>query len=112
MKENIYKYVKNSNIFILSSITEGLPTVLLEALACGLPIISTNCETGPIEILDRGHYGFLVKVGDAKDLAEKMIYLASNKDKMKEYSKKSLKRAEFFDLEKISKQWIDLIETL
>lgn len=111
LKKNIFKYLAKSDIFILSSKYEGFPTVLLEALACGLPIISTNCKTGPKEILDNGKYGLLVKVMDSKDLAEKMIFLAKNKELMKKYSIMSLKRAKFFDLEKILKEWIIFIES-
>ncbi len=112
VKKNIFKYLTKSNIFVFSSIYEALPTVLLEALACGLPIISTNCETGPKEILDNGRYGFLVNVSDSKDLAEKMIFLGKNREIMKNYSQKSIKRAKFFNIEKMRKQWIDLIEAI
>ncbi|MFX1523806.1 MAG: glycosyltransferase, partial [Promethearchaeota archaeon] len=72
--KNPYKYISKADIFVLSSLHEGLPTVLIEALACGLPIISTNCETGPKEILGNGRYGILTKVANSSDLAEKMKF--------------------------------------
>lgn len=59
----------------LLSIYEGHPMVLLEALTCGVPIISINCKTGPNEVLDNGEYGYLVNIKDSKNLAEKMIFL-------------------------------------
>jgi len=110
LRKNPYKYLAKSNIFVLSSFREGLPMVLLEALTCGLPIISTNCETGPKEILDNGKYGLLVRIKDSQDLAEKMVYLANNKELMKRYSKLSLERAKFFDINNIKKDWFKVIE--
>lgn len=112
LKKNIFKYLAKSDIFVLSSKYEGLPMVLLEALACGLPIISTNCNTGPKEILENGKYGFLVNVMDSEDLAEKMIFLAKNNDYKKKFSKLSLIRSEFFALEKFTNEWINIIEKI
>lgn len=66
--ENPYCYFKNADAFILSSRYEGLPTVLIEALACGCNIVSTDCPTGPREILDENKYGFLCKLNDCDDL--------------------------------------------
>lgn len=61
---NPYTFFAKSDAFILTSNYEGLPTVLIEALACGCNIVSTNCPTGPREILDSGKYGWLVECGD------------------------------------------------
>jgi len=110
LQENPYKYMAKSDIFVLPSILEGFPNVLLEALACGTPIISTNCESGPYEILDNNRYGFLTKTMDAEDLADKMIFLARNKEAIKKYSKLSLMRAENFNEEKFLNEWLNLIE--
>jgi glycosyltransferase involved in cell wall biosynthesis len=67
---NPYNYMANAKMFILSSKWEGLPTVLVEALYCGLPLIATDCPSGPREILKNGQYGKLVPVGDSLALAE------------------------------------------
>ena len=112
MLENPYKYLAQSDIFVLSSLLEGFPNVIIEALACGLPIISTNCESGPNEILANNKYGFLTKIMDSEDLAQKMIHLAENNELMTKYSKLSLKRAEDFNQVKILKEWITLIDNL
>lgn len=62
--ENPFQYLAKSSVFVLSSSWEGLPTVLVEALACGTKIVSTNCRSGPAEILADGKYGILVPVGN------------------------------------------------
>ncbi|MCL1463446.1 glycosyltransferase [Argonema galeatum] len=67
---NPYAYMATSAVFVLSSLFEGLPTVLIEALAAGTPVVSTDCKSGPAEILSNGEYGKLVPVGDIKGMAE------------------------------------------
>ena len=70
---NPFPYMKNASLFVLSSRWEGLPNVLIQALACGCPAVSTNCPTGPMEILQGGKYGHLVPVGDAGALAQAIL---------------------------------------
>lgn len=67
--DNPYKYIADASLFVLSSKREGLPTVLIEALGCGCPIVSTDSPSGPKEVLDFGRYGYLVPVGDPDRLA-------------------------------------------
>jgi len=71
--ENPFYYMKNSHVFVLSSISEGLPGALIQALACGCPVVSTDCPTGPVEILQHGKYGHLVPVGDVDALAQAIL---------------------------------------
>jgi len=68
--DNPYKYMKRAAVFVLSSRWEGLPTVLIEALALGIPVVSTDCPSGPREILDGGRWGRLVAVGDVGSMAK------------------------------------------
>lgn len=71
--ENPYKYMSRASAFVLSSRYEGLPTVLVEALACGCPVVATDCPGGTSEILADGEYGPLVPVGDASSLADGVL---------------------------------------
>jgi glycosyltransferase involved in cell wall biosynthesis/peptidoglycan/xylan/chitin deacetylase (PgdA/CDA1 family) len=66
-------YYLSADLFVLSSDSEGLPGVLIEALACGLPVVSTDCRYGPAEILADGRYGRLTPVGDADALARAIL---------------------------------------
>ena len=72
-QENPYPYFAQSDLFVLSSTREGLPTVLIEALAFGIKIVSTDCPSGPREILDNGVYGQLVRPGDSAALADSIV---------------------------------------
>ncbi len=86
-KENPYPYIKNSDLFVLSSRWEGSPNALTEALALGVPCVSTDCETGPREILQNGKLGPLVEVDNHIQLAEKIIKTlkrSKNKDELSE----------------------------
>ena len=66
---NPLKYFSKSKVFVLSSLVEGLPNVLVEAMMCGCTPVSTDCPTGPREVLNNGKYGYLVPVGNPEELA-------------------------------------------
>lgn len=66
---NPYMYMARSTVFALSSAWEGLPFVLVEAMSLGIPVVSTDCPSGPREILNNGRYGWLTPVGDSEALA-------------------------------------------
>jgi glycosyltransferase involved in cell wall biosynthesis len=71
--ENPLAYMRRAAVFALSSIYEGFGNVLVEALACGCPIVSTDCPGGPAEILEHGRFGRLVPVGDAAALGDALV---------------------------------------
>ena len=66
-------YLSRAAVFVLSSAWEGLPTVLVEALACGCPVVSTDCPSGPAEILELGAHGRLLPVGDDEEMARAIL---------------------------------------
>lgn len=71
--DNPYAFMSRAAALVLSSDYEGLPTVLIEGLACGVPVVSTDCPSGPAEILDHGRFGRLVPVGDEPALAAAIL---------------------------------------
>jgi glycosyltransferase involved in cell wall biosynthesis len=78
--DNPFAFMAKASVFVLSSAWEGLPTVLIEALACGCPVVATDCRSGPREILDNGRYGHLVPVGDHEALAKAILETLDNPD--------------------------------
>lgn len=76
--DNPYGYMAGASVLAMSSVYEGLPTVLIEALACGCPVVSTDCPSGPREILENGHYGPLVTMGADAELASAVLATLSD----------------------------------
>ena len=111
-KKNPYPYIIQSDIFVLSSSFEGLPNVLLESLVLNKFIISSNCRTGPKEILLGGKGGDLFKVGDHKKLAKLIIDYKKNKHikiKKLNFARKNLNR---FDYKINLKKYLDLVNSI
>jgi glycosyltransferase involved in cell wall biosynthesis len=102
---NPYKYVAKSSVFVLSSAWEGCPNVLLEALACGTPVISTDCPGASEEILNGGEYGPLVPVGDHTALAQQILRTMKNPLS----SEKLQSRAEDFSIETVSEKYEEVL---
>jgi len=108
---NPYPYLKNSDLMVLTSIYEGLPNVILEALTLNKFVISSNCPTGPAEILDNGKGGLLFRTKDHKDLANKIMFYSSNKKNCKKMLNHSKYRLQRFDYNKNLKRYLDLINS-
>jgi len=106
---NPYKYLAKADLFILTSLYEGLPNVLLEALALKKIVISTNCPTGPAEILKNGKYGVLFKMHDYQTLSKIIINYSINKKAYKNKSNLGYKSLTRFDFQKNCKKYLDLI---
>jgi glycosyltransferase involved in cell wall biosynthesis len=71
--DNPFSYMKHSSVFVLSSLYEGMPNALLQAMACGIPVVATDCPNGPREILEDGKWGRLVPVGDAEAMSKAIL---------------------------------------
>lgn len=111
-KKNPYPYIKKSDCVVLTSKYEGLPNVILEGLVLNKFIISSNCPTGPKEILDNGKGGFLFKTGSETDLFKKILLYKKNKktcDKIKKHAIKQLVR---FDYNYNLNKYIKLINSI
>ncbi|MEM3742526.1 MAG: glycosyltransferase [Nitrososphaerota archaeon] len=135
-KSNPFKYMSRSKLFCLPSLWEGFSNVILEALVCGLPVMSADCLAGPREILapgtrykadklkepEYGEYGILMPVMDGKMYtakvpltwqeevwADEIIKLLTHPKKLNEYKRKSLKRAFEFDVRKQIQKYFDVV---
>lgn len=123
--KNVKDYIIENHCFVLSSLTEGFPNVVLEAMSVGLPVICTNCMSGPLELLNdneaititkgsfaEAKYGLLVNVDDALGLAEAIKFFQSNKDIRNTYSNLSFERAKTYDISNIGIHVKNLIDSL
>lgn len=109
---DIISVYKSSSIYVMTSIFEGLPMVLIEAQQFSLPIISYDCPYGPSEVINHEFNGFLVKLGDINDFANKLRVLMKNEDKIDEFSLNSLQASKRFDPETINKMWMNLFRIM
>lgn len=122
-QKDAVRYIGRSNCFVLSSNYEGFPNVLLESLASGTPIISTDCPTGPRELLtgeynqaayanqiEKAEYGIMVPIKNAELLSKAMLLMMKDADLQNLYSKKGKERAFNFDTPIIMKEFATLFE--
>lgn len=104
--KNPFAAIARSDLFVLSSISEGMPSALIEALACGTPAVSTDCPSGPSEILEGGKVGRLVAVGNAAELARAIL---STLDAPPRAEALRLRAADF-SFERIVQRYLDVLE--
>ena len=104
--DNPYSYMKRASVFVLSSAWEGFGNVLVEAMAVGTTVVSTDCPSGPSEILNRGEFGTLVPVGDVKALSSAVVS-AINKPVKPDIL---ISRAKDFTVDKAVDKYIAIME--
>jgi len=108
-KKNPYKYIRCCDLFVLSSKFEGLPNVLLEAITLKKFVISSNCPTGPNEILNNGKGGILFKTGNSDDLAKKINFYYNNKKDLKKKIDFAYNNLDRFDFNTNLKKYFETI---
>ncbi|GAA4292398.1 glycosyltransferase [Aestuariibaculum suncheonense] len=108
-KKNPYKYISKAKFFVLTSEFEGFPMVLLEALACGIPVVAFDCLTGPREIIQNENNGLIIKNQNKEELIAGMNQMVSD-EKLYEICKfNAVKSVEKFSLDVVGKQWLKLM---
>lgn len=98
--ENPYKYMKHADVFVLSSLWEGFPNGMIEAMACGTAIVATDCDGGASEILEHGKWGALVPVGDEQLMARAILKKLNSED-----IQNTVERAENFSVDIIFEKY-------
>ncbi len=96
--DNPYAVMKHANLAVMSSRREGFGNVLIEAMACGVPIVSTDCPVGPRVILKNGQYGKLVPVGDPRAMAQAMAQVLTNQSLAQHMVEEGKKRAQDYGI--------------
>jgi len=109
-QSNVVAFMARAQALILCSRHEGWPLVLVEAMACGCPVVATDCLTGPREILGDNEYGILVPVDFPEALSQAVQRILENKSIRAYYQKKGRRRAQDFDLERIGSKYTSLLK--
>lgn len=107
--DNVKEYLQSMDLYVLASHSEALPTVLIEALECGIPIIASNCKWGPAEILEDNKYGILYEVGDVNSLAREINKLTTDNTIYNYFRQTSYLKANEFCEDRIIELYYQLI---
>ena len=111
-QDNPYKYMKKASVFVLSSLQEGFGNVIVEAMACGTPVVATDCKSGPSEIIQDGINGLLVPPQDQISLANAILRILNDPHLAEKFSFEGRKRAEFFSVKKSLEEYEDTFQKL
>lgn len=109
-QNNPFKYLKNAKFFVLSSLNEGLPNVILESLACETPVVAFDCLSGPNEMIQHKENGLLVENQNIKKLTEAMNLFVEDGNLYRYCKQNALQSVQSFSIITIGKQWLDLMK--
>ena len=107
--DNPYKFMRIASVLVLSSVWEGFGNVIVEAMALGVPVISTDCKYGPGEIITHRKNGLLVEVGDDDKIAKYMELIVEDEGFTDKLRKETIKRAQDFSINDIVNQYVQVI---
>ena len=111
-KTNPYIWMKKAKLFLHTSYGEGFPNVFLESMACGTPIISYDCPTGPKEILGEDSYGWLIEMGDIEKFAERTLEVLASEEAYKEKKLRVKDRLKKFSFETSLDTFVNMVNSL
>lgn len=106
----VYEKLRDSDVYLMTSLQEGFPNALGEAMAVGLPVVAFECHEGLRDIVSSGENGYLVQPGDIVEMADRAILLLENEEVKKQISKEAIKIVEKFSIEKIIDIWNEIID--
>ena len=109
---DVKKEYLSSSVFVLPSRFEGFGLVIIEAMACGVPVVAFDCENGPRSIIDNGKTGFLIPPFDINVLAVEVMHLISDANLRKQIGANAQEAASKYDIDRIGQQWKHLFEEL
>lgn len=109
--ENPFPVLQRARMLVMSSLYEGFGLVLVEAMALGTPVVSTDCPSGPAEILSRGEFGSLVPIADPAALAKAILELSRDAELRQQFVDRSDERANQLSVKNMVRQYRDLIRT-
>ena len=112
VEEKAVLQIARSAVFVLSSRSEGMPNALIEAMAAGVPCVSTECDMGPKELIKDGQNGLLVPVDDAEAMAQAICRILRDRSFSDSLSVNALQIRNTHSIEKITQLWLDYFGTL
>lgn len=108
--EEVNEFMIKSDIYVMTSHTECFPMVLLEASACGLPLVAFDVPVGPKALIREGDNGYLIKDRNIDEMADKIIGLFENQEKMKELGRKAKENVNQYLPDNVMKKWYDIFD--
>lgn len=108
--DNPFPYIRNAYLMALTSKNEGFPNVLIESLACGVPVVAYDCESGPSEIILDENNGLLVKNQDIDSMAKAMNRMINNTALYQSCASNSIDSIQKFNLDSIGREWLDYLK--